>query len=272
MGVTKGKGVGNEEEDDLEAVRSWREQRNTSSSLVIVNVEPKLHRIDEGDETSFSLPPPVEEIEEVPPASPVNLSVERTIPEEKFSHLSGGFPTFTPEEEEWRQHHAQLKDAYLSSSSASTSSTVEDPVLRRSPVAGLDESFDTGAEGPVDLDQLDDHLLLNTSFSRRPEPDDGDLPPTVSSITHSNDTGGASKDSASLDWKNMDLIGLHNSSEELDAMVAAIDHHGLEATTRNASSPVVKISPCRKDSPHIFDQLFVAETTPERDSSPTESA
>jgi hypothetical protein len=161
MGAAKAQ-IGNEE-DDLAAIRSWREQRNTSSALVIINVEPKLQRIDEDDENSLSLPPPIEEIEEVPPSSPRNLSlsketiddIARTV--EPCSHVSGGFPTFTPEEDEWRQQHALLKEAYLSSSSASSGSTVEDPVLRRSSVV-LDESFDTSPDGPVDLDKFEDRV------------------------------------------------------------------------------------------------------------------
>jgi TLD len=270
--------VGNEE-DDLHAVRSWRQQRNSSTALVIVNVEPKLQRIDEGDENSLSLPPPIEEIEGIPPSSPLNHSVEpeNVLTEtelartwDNFSHVSGGFPTFSPEEEEWRKQQAILKEAYLSSSSASTSSTVEDPVLRRSPV-DLDQSFDTGAEGPVDLDRLEDHLLINTSLSRRPEPDDGDSPPlgAFSSLTHSNEEGIAeSKDSSSLDWKHMDLVGLKNSSDELDAMVAAIDH-GLGTTPQNVSPPV-RISPSRRDSPSIFDPTFMAaDAKAQQSSSPT---
>jgi TLD len=219
---------------------------------------------------------------------------------EQVSHFNGGFPTFTREEEEWRQQQL-LQDGYLSSSSSS-SSTVEDPVLRQSPVAVGDDTDEKYAIGPIDLDELQDDLDdLNTStISKRPEPDDGDSPPETSfqKIGFINQ---GSKDYPIDEFTdittiekmvlkdavpdlNTELFSINNSaeSEELDAMVAAIDHElDDESTTlvpsfsnsvngpsqnsqfvpsvksitsqNSSNSTPIKIRPSRRDSPSVYD-------------------
>lgn len=163
------------------------------------------------------------------------LSKEQELADAEFHDL-GGFPTFTKEEDEWRQRQLQQKlqhtqdAAYLSSSSSSSStSTVEDPIFRRSPLVDGDEVL----IGPVGVDE--------TAISR-PGTDDGESQPERSGgpprpfVKVSDESfraataAAAAKDpplfflpgSPSLSHEE-ERLNSSAESKELDAIVAAID-------------------------------------------------
>lgn len=165
--------------------------------------------------------------------------------DERLEHTSGGFPTFTKEEEEWRQK-LLLGDSYMSSSS---SSTTEDKILRRSQqmaVVGSGEEEDERYNyGPIDLDDLmDDDCAIS-----RPGTDVGENQPVAPHHLYSNSnpvevsdlkfpsTAGGSSPMASSSFisspssnysieqeqQRIPHLDISTESEELDAIVAAID-------------------------------------------------
>ena len=182
----------------------------------------------------------------------------------------GGFPSLYPDdEEEWKNgNNEPQQEDYLSSSSSQ--STIEDPILVRTSTTIEEDDFGKVATGPIDLDDddddesidpcvdqkqndnddVDDVDILSSSFlsssSKRPGPDDAKIDRPVSKHRATDKVQSSPSSSSILRDKEPELYSINNSaeSEELDAMIAAIDSSGsdkvptipLPTTTRQSTS------------------------------------